>query len=110
STILFTMNLKLALYTLIPIPLLFWMVLKFSKISRPMFREAQKEIAEVNAILQDNFSGIKEIKAFTQEKYESNRTFSRIAAHTRAILRALRLSNAFHPSIEFVSGIGTVII
>ena len=54
--------------------------------------------------------GLKEIKAFTQEKYESNRTFSRIAAHTRAILRALRLSNAFHPSIEFVSGIGLLLL
>nr|PZN10674.1 MAG: ABC transporter ATP-binding protein [Caldicoprobacter oshimai] len=110
SVILFSMNLKLALYTLIPIPLLFWMVVKFSKISRPMFKEAQKEIAEVSAILQDNFSGIKEIKAFTQEEYESKRTLSRIAAYTRAILRALKLSNAFHPSIEFVSGLGTVIV
>jgi ATP-binding cassette subfamily B protein/subfamily B ATP-binding cassette protein MsbA len=86
------------------------MVVKFSKISRPMFKEAQKEIAEVSAILQDNFSGIKEIKAFTQEEYESKRTLSRIAAYTRAILRALKLSNAFHPSIEFVSGLGTVIV
>jgi len=105
SAILFSMNLQLALYTLIPIPLLFWMVVKFSKISRPMFKEAQKEIAEVSAILQDNFSGIKEIKAFTQEAYESRRTLERIAAYTRAILRALKLSNAFHPSIEFVSGL-----
>lgn len=110
SAILFSMNLQLALYTLIPIPLLFWMVVKFSKISRPMFKEAQKEIAEVSAILQDNFSGIKEIKAFTQEAYESRRTLERIAAYTRAILRALKLSNAFHPSIEFVSGLGTVIV
>jgi len=110
SAILFSMNLQLALYTLIPIPLLFWMVVKFSKISRPMFKEAQKEIAEVSAILQDNFSGIKEIKAFTQEAYESRRTLERIAAYTRAILRALKLSNAFHPSIEFISGLGTVIV
>jgi ATP-binding cassette subfamily B protein/subfamily B ATP-binding cassette protein MsbA len=110
SIILFSMNLRLALYTLIPIPLLFWMVVKFSKISRPLFREAQREIAEVSAILQDNFSGIKEIKAFTQEDYESKRTLNRIVAYTRAILRALKLSNAFHPSIEFVSSLGTVIV
>ena len=110
SAILFSMNLILALYTLIPIPFLFWMVVKFSKISRPMFREVQKENAEINAILQDNFSGIKEIKAFTQEEYESKRTFSKIAAYTKAMLRALRFTNAFHPSIEFVSGLGTVII
>lgn len=110
SIILFTMNVRLALYTLIPVPLLVWMVLKFNKVSRPLFRAAQKEIAEVNSILQDNFTGIKEIKAFTQEKYESLRTGKRITAHTNAILRALKLSNAFRPGIEFVSSIGTVIV
>lgn len=110
SVMLFMMNAKLAMYTLIPIPLLIWMVLKFSKISRPLFRQAQTRIGEVNALLQDNFTGMKEIKAFTKEKYESGRAESRIAGYTNAILKALKLSNFFHPSIEFVSSIGTVIV
>lgn len=110
SGILFYMNTTLALYTLIPVPFLAWAVIKFSKISRPLFRKAQKEIAEVNSVLQDNFSGIKEIKAFTQEEYESNRTWNTIKAHTKAILDALRLSNAFHPGIQLISSTGTVIV
>ena len=110
SVMLFMMNAKLAIYTLIPIPLLIWMVFKFSKISRPLFRQAQTRIGEVNALLQDNFTGMKEIKAFTKEKYESGRAESRIAGYTNAILKALKLSNSFHPSIEFVSSIGTVIV
>lgn len=108
--LLFTMNTTLALYTLIPIPLLLWMVLKFSKISRPLFRQAQERIGEVNSVLQDNFTGIKEIKSFTQEKYETKRTGKSISNYTKAILHALKLSNAFHPGIEFVSSIGTVIV
>lgn len=110
TVILFSMNATLALYTLIPMPLLGWMVLKFSKLSRPMFRQAQARIADVNSVLQDNFTGIKEIKAFTKEKYEKARTGEKLSAYTEAILRALRLSNAFHPSIELVSSVGTVII
>ena len=46
--ILFYMNVQLALLTLIPIPLLIFMVLKYSKISRPLFREAQDCIGKVN--------------------------------------------------------------
>lgn len=110
SIILFSMNATLALYTLIPIPILVFMVLKFNKISRPRFRVAQKHIAEVNSILHDNFAGIKEIKSFTKENHESGRVRKIIAAHTKSILDALRLSNGFHPSIEFVSSIGTVIV
>ncbi len=110
SAVLFAMNPTLALYSLIPIPFLAWMVLKFSKISRPMFKVTQGRLAEVNSLLQDNFSGIKEIKAFTKEGYESSRAGERLGAFTRAMLNALRLSNAFHPGIEFVSSIGTVIV
>jgi ATP-binding cassette subfamily B protein/subfamily B ATP-binding cassette protein MsbA len=110
SVMLFSMNATLAFYTLIPMPILAWMVLRFSQISRPLFRQAQTRIGEVNALLQDNFSGIKEIKSFTKEKYESERAGKRLAGHTAAILKALKLSNFFHPSIEFVSSIGTVIV
>ncbi|ERJ12146.1 ABC transporter ATP-binding protein [Haloplasma contractile] len=110
TAILFTMNTELALYTLIPIPLLAWMVLKFSKISRPRFKKAQEEVAVLNSTLQDNFTGMKEIKAFTQEEQESKRTSKAVSGFTNAILRALKLSNAFHPGIELVSSIGTVIV
>jgi len=110
SAILFSININLALYTLIPIPVLVWIVLKFSKTSRSRFKDAQVKIGEVNSILQDNFSGIKEIKAFTHEDYESRRTGESISEHTNAILKAVRLSNAVHPGIGFVSSIGTVIV
>jgi len=110
SAILFVLNAGLALYTLIPIPLLLVMVLRFSRLSRPLFRQAQDRVGELNATLQDNLSGIKEIQAFAKEHYESRRMGHRIAEQTRTILKALRLSNAFSPSIEFVSSLGTVIV
>ena len=109
-TILFFMNRSLALLTLIPVPFLAWMVLKFSKISRPLFRKNQEKVGELNAILQDNFSGIKEIKAFTQEENEAKRVGASLAAQTKAMLRALKVTNAFHPGIEFISSTGTVIV
>lgn len=110
SAILFVLNAGLALYTLIPIPFLIFMVLRFSRLSRPLFRQAQDRVGELSATLQDNFSGMKEIKAFAKEHYESRRMGHRIAEQTRTILQALRLSNAFSPSIEFVSSLGTVIV
>jgi len=110
TVILFSMNATLALYSLIPVPILGWLVIKFSKISRPLFRKAQVHMGELNSVLQDNFSGIKEIKAFTKEEHESGRTMERINHYTDALLKALKLSNAFHPGIEFVSSLGTVIV
>ncbi len=110
TIILFMMNVKLTLYTLIPVPLLVLVMFKFSKISRPLFKDAQKVIADVNSVLQDNFTGIKEIKAFTREGAASRQTGKQIIAHTKAILRALKVSNAYQPTIEFISSTGIVII
>ncbi len=110
SVMLFMMNSVLALYTLIPIPILAWMVVKSSSISRPLFKQAQVKNGEMSAILQDNFSGIKEIKSFTKEKYESSRVDKSVGGHTIAILKALKFSNAFYPSVEFVSSLGTVLV
>jgi ATP-binding cassette subfamily B protein/subfamily B ATP-binding cassette protein MsbA len=110
TAILFVMNVRLTLYTLIPVPLLVLVVFKFSKISRPLFKDAQRVIADVNSVLQDNFTGIKEIKAFTREEAASKQTGKQISAHTRAILRALKVSNAYQPTIEFISSLGVVII
>lgn len=35
---------------------------------RPNFRLSQEKIAELNAVLQDNFSGIKEIQVFNKQE------------------------------------------
>lgn len=108
--ILLAMNISLTLYTLIPIPFLLFLVMKFNKLSWPLFKKNQEEVANVNSILQDHFSGIKEIKAFTREEKASKMTLERITRETIAILRALRISNAYFPSIQFFSNIGTVIV
>jgi len=110
AIILFSMNLQLALYTLIPVPFLAAAVLKFSVISRPLFREAQDRISDVNSLIHDNFAGIKEIKSFTKEEEEKKNAHQKIALHTKKILQALKLSAIFQPLIQFISGTGTVIV
>lgn len=57
-------NWQLALLVMIPIPLIFILTYWFSTRVRPYFRKAQQDIADLNAALQDNLSGIREIQAF----------------------------------------------
>src|SRR4029453_12388432 len=67
SAVLVTMNWQLMLLSLLPIPLVVLSMRTYAKYVRPAFRERQKELAELNATLADNLSGIREIKAFTRE-------------------------------------------
>ncbi len=110
SAILFTMNRRLMFLSLIPIPFIVLAMQGFAKYVRPAFRERQHELGELNATLNDNLSGIREIKAFTREELEEVRVTHRINRYRDSLLRALRLMATFHPFVEFSSSIGTIIL
>ncbi len=75
---------------------------------RPAFRTRQVELGELNAVLNDNLSGIREIKAFTREDLEAENVGGRIHHYRDSLLYALRLMATFHPIIEFTSALGMI--
>ncbi len=109
-TILLVINWKLALITCFPIPLILISGVIFAKKVRPYFTASQKSMGELNAKLQDNLSGLHEIQSFGQEAEEAAMVSKSNFTQVRAMLRALRASAIFHPSVEFVSSIGTVLV
>ncbi len=110
SAVLLTMNTQLTLLTLVPIPIIVLAMRGFAKYVRPAFRERQAELGELNAILQDNLSGIREIKTFTRERTESDRIGVRIENYKRSLLHALRLLATFEPFVHFASALGVVVV
>ncbi|MBQ6720815.1 MAG: ABC transporter ATP-binding protein [Clostridia bacterium] len=108
--VLLTINWKLALITCTPLPLIFLSGFVFSKKVRPYFRISQKKMGELNGKLQDNLSGIHEIQSFGREEYETERVNEKNFDHIRAMLQALKISAIFHPSVEFISSLGTVLV
>ena len=108
--ILLTVNWRLALITCAPIPLILLSGVVFAKVVRPFFRATQKCMGELNAQLQDSLSGLHEIQSFGQEEFESKRLRVKNFEQVEAMLRALRASAVFHPSVEFLSSAGTVLV
>jgi ATP-binding cassette subfamily B protein/subfamily B ATP-binding cassette protein MsbA len=110
AAVLFSMSWRLALLSMIPIPMIVFAMQGFSKVVRPAFRERQVELGELNAALNDNLSGIREIKAFTREEIEAGRISDRIVRYRDSLLHALRLMATFHPFVEFASSLGTIVL
>ncbi len=108
--VLLSINWKLALITCAPIPLILCSGVIFAKKVRPYFRISQKMMGELNGKLQDNLSGIHEIQSFGREEYETGRVDEKNFAHIRAMLQALKISAIFHPSVEFISSLGTILV
>ena len=110
GAVLFSMNWKLALLSMIPVPLVVLGMRGFAKYVRPAFRVRQQELGELNATLNDNLSGIREIKAFTREEIEAVRIGEHIIHYRDSLLRALRLMATFHPFVQFASSLGTIVL
>jgi len=110
SAVLFSLNWRLALLSLVPIPLVVLSLQVYARYVRPAFRERQKELGDLNATLNDNLSGIREIKAFTREESELQRVGVKIDRYRRSLLRALRLMATFQPFVEFTSSLGSIVV
>ena len=107
--ILLTINPLLALLVCAPIPFIAGLSM-IPKLMRKYFSQGQARIAELNAVLQDNFSGIKEIQVFNKQVQESNRVREKSTQHVTALLKALFYSGILHPSVGFITTLGTIIV
>ena len=110
SAVLFTLNWRLALLSMVPIPLVVIALRIFTRYVRPAFRVRQFELGELNAILNDNLQGIREIKAFNQESDQLGRVGLGVDRFLNSNLRALRLMATVQPFIDFSSSLGTLIV
>jgi ATP-binding cassette subfamily B protein len=110
TLVLLTLNWRLTLLSIIPIPLVVISLRVYSRYVRPAFRERQKELGNLNAILNDSLSGIREIKAFTREAEEIKRVSQGINRYRVSLLGALKLMAIFQPFVEFTSSLGWLIV
>ncbi len=110
AVVLFNLNWKLTLLSMLPIPLVIFSLRIYAKKVRPAFVFRQKQLGELNAVLNDNISGIREIKAFTQESRSSSIVGRKVEDFKNSNLSALRLMATFSPFVEFTSSLGILII
>jgi len=110
AVLIFTIDPLLALITLIPVPIVFWAGTFFSKKVAPLFQINQEVLGDLNAIAQDNLSGIKEIQAFGQEDRELKKMQKLCRHYSDVNIRANYANAIFHPGIEFLTSLGTVIV
>jgi ATP-binding cassette, subfamily B, bacterial len=108
--ILININTPLTFLSMIPIPLIILVMKGFNTYVQPAFRARQIKLGDLNAVLNDSLSGVREIKAFTREEAESARVGDHIIQYRDSMLRALRLMATFRPIVEFSSSLGTIVL
>ncbi len=108
--ILIMLEWRMAVFTMIPIPFIVFLIFSFNKRAIKGYRQQKKKRAALISVLQENIFGIKEIKTFTQEQYEMDRFAQKGKDFFRIQMHIGKLLATYHPLVIFFSSVGTVII
>jgi ABC-type multidrug transport system fused ATPase/permease subunit len=107
AVVLFVLDVRLALATLLIVPVLLAGSLTFRIASSGAYRLTREKIALVTAYLQETLSGVRIVRAFGQEERHKAR-FSELNDENRdANMRTVYLNAAYFPSVELLSAIAT---
>ncbi len=107
--ILISISWQLTLVALLIFPVTGFMIAKIGRIIKRRSKRVQEKIADITTVLQETFSGIKVVKAFSMEKYENNKFMEKTNVHFRAVVRQLRLNRLGSPLSETL-GIGIMVL
>ncbi len=110
ATMMFVLDWRLALLALAPIPLLVMGGVVYTGKVHRLYTVIRQKLAAMNAQLQDNISGIREILAFGRQGYERNRFGRTSGEYSEANLKVMRVWSMYSPGMLFTGSVGMVLI
>jgi ATP-binding cassette subfamily B protein len=110
SAILFSINPWLALVTLVPLPVIGWLIQAVRARLRMGFEKIGRAWSDVTNVLADTIPGIRVVKAFAQEKRESQRFREANRSNLAVNDRLNRTWSLFSPTVTLLTDIGLLIV
>ena len=101
---------KLALFALLPFPIIALLVNRFGKAIHHRFERIQAQFSTLSTRAQENLSGSSIIKWFVREKYEIEEFRKLNFENMRRNISYVKVQAGFHPVLVLVIGFATAII
>jgi ATP-binding cassette subfamily B protein len=100
---MFYLDAQIALITLLPVPILIWATNVFKNSIKKAFQEVRKEVAVLNAFVQEHVSGMNIVQIFHREEEEMRRFNAINQRHKEAHVRTVWANSIFFPIVEILS-------
>ena len=108
--VMFVVNWKLALLSLLPIPVLLWATNIFKNSIRKSFQDVRTNVARLNAFVQEHIQGMSIVQAFGRERQEFGKFEAINAQHRAAHIRSVLAYSIFFPVVEILSAISLALL
>ncbi|NCG41945.1 MAG: ATP-binding cassette domain-containing protein [Euryarchaeota archaeon] len=106
STVFLVISWQVAVFAVIPIPIILWGSFRYQKSLEPRYIEVRYAAGQMNALLENDLSGMTTIQSFTAEALEAQRVGELSQQYRMANKEAIRLSAAFTPLIRMAILVG----
>jgi ATP-binding cassette subfamily B protein len=110
TIVLFTQDWRLALVTLISVPILLVLSRQVMKHLRPLWQTVQNEIGVLGTIMQESLSGMRVVKSFAREEFEIEKFDTKNRELRELNLSAMRFSAWNQPLMVLALNVVTVLV
>ncbi|MFN2364194.1 MAG: ABC transporter ATP-binding protein [Halarsenatibacteraceae bacterium] len=110
SILIFSIDIRLTLIALIPLPFITLISLKFGQIIHKKFKKVQEAFSDLSDKAQENFSGIRVVKAFAREEKEIERFQVSNENNYERNVDLVKSWGLFRPLVQFFSGMSFLIV
>ncbi len=110
AAFLFNMNWRLTLAALAVFPLMIRTVFWFDNNVRPAWKDVRERMGKLTETLQENVSGIRVVKAFSKESYETEKFGSKNRDHYDANMKRSEIESVAQPALSFLSSISPIVV
>src|SRR5438105_4481990 len=105
-----TISPKLTLYAFLPLPVVSIVIQYFGTRIHERFERIQAMFSDISARAQENFSGVRVIRAYVQEEAEIASFETANREYIARSLRLVRLMGMLWPTLELVLGVATALV
>ncbi|MBT9176480.1 MAG: putative multidrug export ATP-binding/permease protein [Firmicutes bacterium] len=109
-TLLLTMDIRLALVSMVSIPLLVFAIWRFATTVRPRYKQIQEQLGAITAVLQEAIAGVRVVRAFAQEDREIERFRRENWRYLDLNITTVRLWALYFPLMTFLGGLGSTVV
>ncbi|MBP9159466.1 MAG: ABC transporter ATP-binding protein [Flavobacteriales bacterium] len=103
--VMFVYNWELALWSMVPIPMLLWATNIFKNAIQKSFQDVRTQVARLNAFVQEHIQGMAIVQLFGREKQEYEKFKQINREHRGAHIRSVFAYSIFFPVVEILSAV-----
>ncbi|MCU0423565.1 MAG: ABC transporter ATP-binding protein/permease [Bacteroidia bacterium] len=107
--IIFALHTRLAIFVLLPLPVLSFAIFKVNNIINRKSDEIQGSLSSLTSFVQETFSGIRIIKAFGVEKLFRSAFLNSAVDYKSKSLALAKVDATFFPLMTFLTGLSTIV-